>query len=152
MISPPPVAPPAAANAALDSAIEQALTRIPPLWPLKHFVAVNPFVGLLDLPFTAACALLQRTAGAAPLQSPADYLAALDSGRISAADLAAAAGPGRDVAAMISALEQGDHELRITPIATVADVLDQERPRVGYPEANIRTALLSQPDALGHSR
>jgi uncharacterized protein YbcC (UPF0753/DUF2309 family) len=132
MILPPPVAPPAAANAALDSAIEQALTRIPPLWPLKHFVAVNPFVGLLDLPFTAACALLQRTAGAAPLQSPADYLAALDSGRISAADLAAAAGPGRDVAAMISALEQGDRELRITPIATVADVLDQERPRAHW--------------------
>lgn len=132
MISPPPAFPPVTATAAFDSATETALTRIPPLWPLKHFVAVNPFLGLLDLPFTKACALLQRTTGAAPLQSPADYLAALRSGGITSEDLAAAAGPGRDVAAMISALERCDSEVIITPIATVADVLDQERPRAHW--------------------
>ena len=39
----PVVAPPA-----LESAIVAALGRVAPLWPLGHFVAVNPFAGLLD--------------------------------------------------------------------------------------------------------
>ena len=55
---------PTATDAA--SATRAALARIAPLWPLKHFVAVNPFMGLLDRPFAEACDLLRRTAGAAP--------------------------------------------------------------------------------------
>ena len=76
---------------ALSADIDEALSRIPPLWPLKHFVAVNPFVGLINRPFTEACDLLQRTVGAAPLQSPADYLAAYRAWAISQTDLEAAA-------------------------------------------------------------
>jgi hypothetical protein len=56
--------PPASAD--LGAAIRAALARIPPLWPLRHFVAVNPFVGLVDRPFSQAAELLQRVAGAAP--------------------------------------------------------------------------------------
>ena len=29
----------------------QACLRIPPLWPLRNFVAVNPFASLEDRPF-----------------------------------------------------------------------------------------------------
>jgi uncharacterized protein YbcC (UPF0753/DUF2309 family) len=116
----------------LAPAVAAALSRIPPLWPLKHFVAVNPFVGLLDRPFAEACALLQRSVGAAPLQSPADYLAALRAGTISPDDLAAVAGPGWSAARLVSILEKADASAAIEPIATVADLLDQERPRAHW--------------------
>ena len=32
----------------LDRSIESACARIAPLWPLKHYVAVNPLFGLID--------------------------------------------------------------------------------------------------------
>ena len=53
---------------------DQALKRIPPLWPLEHFVAVNPFLGFSHQPFAEASATLRRTLGHAPLQPPAAYL------------------------------------------------------------------------------
>ena len=34
--------------AALEKALQEARTRIPPLWPLESFVAVNPFLGQID--------------------------------------------------------------------------------------------------------
>jgi hypothetical protein len=116
----------------LASAIIAALSRIPPLWPLKHFVAVNPFVGLLDRPFSEACSLLQRTVGAAPLQSPADYLAAYRAGTITPDDLSAVADPAWSSARLLAALEQPDAFATVHPIATVADLLDQERPRAHW--------------------
>jgi hypothetical protein len=89
----------------LESAINSALERIPPLWPLKHFVAVNPFVGLADQPFSKACALLQRVVGAAPLQPPADYFRAFQEGRIRPQDLAAAADDDWTVLAAFEAVK-----------------------------------------------
>ncbi len=47
---------------ALDAAIETACHRIAPLWPLKHFVAVNPFLGFSSRSFAATCATLKRVA------------------------------------------------------------------------------------------
>ncbi|MCX5924115.1 MAG: DUF2309 domain-containing protein [Candidatus Dependentiae bacterium] len=38
----------------LDKAIEQSWSKIPPLWPLSNFIAVNPLQGLEDLPFEKA--------------------------------------------------------------------------------------------------
>ena len=112
--------------------IASALGRIPPLWPLKHFVAVNPFVGLLDQSFSEACALLQRTTGGVPLQSPADYLAAFRAGTISPADLADAADSDWTSARLIKALENAGDTPPSPPVATVADLLDQERPRAHW--------------------
>jgi uncharacterized protein YbcC (UPF0753/DUF2309 family) len=131
-----PTATPAAtapAAASLAAAIDAALARIPPLWPLKHFVAVNPFVGLLDRPFNEACALLQRSVGAAPLQSPADYLAAYRSGAISLEDLAAAAQPDWSAPGLVAALETAESAPSTSgALATVADLLDEERPRAHW--------------------
>jgi uncharacterized protein YbcC (UPF0753/DUF2309 family) len=117
---------------ALGSQIEQALQRIPPLWPLTHFVAVNPFVGLLDRPFAEASAVLQRTAGAAPLQSPSAYLEAFRQGRIAREDLAAVAGSKFSVDALLAALADPDTAVETTPVSTVADLLDAERPRAHW--------------------
>ncbi len=116
----------------LSAALDTALGRIPPLWPLKHFVAVNPFVGLADKPFPEACALLQRTMGAAPLQSPADYLAAYRAGTVSAADLSAAADAEWPVERLVNVLASAPASAPDPTHATVADLLDKERPRAHW--------------------
>lgn len=116
------------APAEVASAVETALARIPPLWPLRHFVAVNPFLGLVDQPFPQACALLQHVVGAAPLQRPADYRQAFTDGRITAADLAAVSDDAWSPAALLRELEAVGDEAPRAPLATVADLLDQRQP------------------------
>ncbi len=122
--------PPAASD--LSAAIRAALVRIPPLWPLRHFVAVNPFVGLVDRPFSTASELLQRVAGAAPLQRASSYLEAYRAGRIEPADLAAAADSDWTPAALIEALVEPASDRNMATICTVADLLDRERPRAHW--------------------
>jgi uncharacterized protein len=119
-------------SATSAAALDSALSRIPPLWPLKHFVAVNPFVGLVDRPFASACALLQETVGAAPLQSPAAYLAAYHSASITRADLAAAADTEWSSDRLLAVLENAGSSATAYPLATVADLLDQRRPRAHW--------------------
>lgn len=68
-------------------AIQAAVHRIPPLWPLKHFVAVNPFLGFSHLPFEQACATLASISGQAPLPAAADFLAAWKRGEITRSHL-----------------------------------------------------------------
>ena len=51
---------PAPDSAVIDAAIDNACNKIAPLWPLKHFVAVNPFLGFSDRSFAATCATLRR--------------------------------------------------------------------------------------------
>ena len=113
----------------LNAALDSALARIPPLWPLRHFVAVNPFVGLVDRPFHEACALLQRVAGAAPLQRPVEYRQAYGQGRIQPADLEEAADAAWTPAELMRALDTMAADETPRPLATMADLLDQERPR-----------------------
>ena len=64
--------------------------RIAPLWPLKTFVAVNPYFGLSDMPFATAAERLARVTGARSTQSRAVYLDAIAQGTITACDLRAA--------------------------------------------------------------
>ncbi|MEO7597757.1 MAG: DUF2309 domain-containing protein [Opitutus sp.] len=117
----------------LEPALESALARIPPLWPLRHFVAVNPFVGLVDQPFDEAGELLQRIIGAAPLQSPSDYLQAIGDGRISMADIDAASDGEWTTADLLKALDEAAEVFLLpTPLPTVADWLDHARPRAHW--------------------
>ena len=74
-------------GAALRARIDRACTRIAPLWPLEHFVAVNPFLGLSDQTFEQACATLQRVAGVGMVMPPGYYGEHLASGRIVDEDL-----------------------------------------------------------------
>lgn len=123
--------PPDAATVA--AAVRTALARIAPLWPLRHFVAVNPFLGLLDRPFADACALLQRVAGAPPLLRPNDYLAAYDRGEIAAADLSAVADDTWSVERLLTILRdaEADHE-HLARVLTVAEELDADRPHPSW--------------------
>ncbi len=85
---PAPVSPITATE--LDRRIDAACERIAPLWPLKHFVAVNPFFGLRDLSFQDASDALARITGNGLYMARDYYRDQLASGRISRDDLKAA--------------------------------------------------------------
>jgi uncharacterized protein len=74
----------------LDRRIDAACDRIPPLWPLKHFVAVNPFFGLRDSSFQDASDALVRITGNGLYMPRAYFREQLISGRVSRDDLRAA--------------------------------------------------------------
>ena len=123
----------ASAGECLDRAIDTACQRIAPLWPLKHFVAVNPFLGFSGQTFAATCSTMRRVTGAHMLMPRSFYRGALASGRIDDIDLAvglrhlptSVAKPA-DVATFkrIVAREPMNTSKRHPAVATVADVLD----------------------------
>ena len=80
----------------LQQAIGRACSLVPPLWTLRNFVAVNPFLGLSDEPFSDAVATVDRVKHGDALLRREEYLAYFEAGRISPADLdeAIAAAPG----------------------------------------------------------
>ncbi len=114
---------------ALDAVLSTARSRIAPLWPLQHFVAVNPFLGLSSERFEEACATMRRVAGADMLMSRAYYRTLLAEGRITKRDLAGALrraesipGAPKDLAELGRAIEVDPGSC--DPIAcTVADVV-----------------------------
>ena len=59
-------------SAEIDRCIDAACSRIAPLWPLKHFVAVNPFFGMMDHSFQDASDTLARVIGTS-LYMPRSY-------------------------------------------------------------------------------
>ena len=77
----------AAEKQTLNAQIDEACARIAPLWPLKHFVAVNPFFGLSDKSFQDASDTLARILGHGIYMSRDYYLEQLSSGRITKDDL-----------------------------------------------------------------
>ncbi|MHB8369798.1 MAG: YbcC family protein [Leptospirales bacterium] len=74
----------------LKGKVETACRRIAPLWPLKHFVAVNPYFGLSDQSFWHANKTLRRVAGTGLCMPREYYREQLASGRITKSDLTAA--------------------------------------------------------------
>jgi uncharacterized protein YbcC (UPF0753/DUF2309 family) len=120
-------------RADLLAAIAAACGRIAPLWPLKHFVAVNPFLGFTDRSFHATCTTMRRVARIDMLMPRSFYRQALAEGTIEDRDLGAAlaAAPAdwqipASVAALRAALER-DVPIRTgasAVVATVAEVLD----------------------------
>lgn len=119
-------------QAELTAALDSALRRVPPLWPLRHFVAVNPFVGLTDRTFPEACTLLKRTVGGAPVQGASDYRLAYEQGSIERADLNEASDAEITLEELLRAIQDETSEDVPATLATVADLLDQERPRAHW--------------------
>jgi len=72
---------------ALDGAIEAACRWIAPLWPLRSFVAVNPFLGLAHRPFREALGDVERVLHARACPSLAFYRRRYREGRITDAEL-----------------------------------------------------------------
>ncbi|OOH82156.1 YbcC family protein [Leptospirillum ferriphilum] len=67
--------------------VETACRRIAPLWPLKNFVAVNPYFGLVDMPFQVADARLERILGRGLTMPRSYYRERIAEGRITRSDL-----------------------------------------------------------------
>ena len=116
----------------LEPAITEALKRIPPLWPLEHFVAVNPFLGFTNRPFAEASATLRRTLGHAPVQSPESYLAAWQNGSITAEDLAPFTDEIQTRQNLLDVLTEAGMTPLSHPVATFADALDKTIPHAHW--------------------
>jgi uncharacterized protein YbcC (UPF0753/DUF2309 family) len=119
----------------LEIPIAMACERIAPLWPLKHFVAVNPFLGFTAQRFDETCATLRRVTGTDMLMPRAFYRQALDDGVIADKDLqiALAAAPWRDVlpasaAAVVEAVRAEPAAPAAPVLPTVETVLDDVGP------------------------
>ncbi len=118
----------------IAAAVAQACRRIAPLWPLKHFVAVNPFLGFTDRTFAATCATMRRVARVDMLMPRGFYREALAAGVIAEEDLAAALaaaprteGTPADLAALreAAARDPAPGTRPSAVVATVAEVLDR---------------------------
>ena len=104
---------------------EAACGRIAPLWPLRNFVAVNPYLGLCDLPFWEAHQALTRILGTGLCMPLAYYRTQVESGRISDADIQAAIdelGSSWDLAGVKRRLEEGEAAAP-RPVELLTDVL-----------------------------
>jgi uncharacterized protein YbcC (UPF0753/DUF2309 family) len=118
----------------LEAAIAGATRRIAPLWPLRHFVAVNPFLGFTDQAFETTCATMQRVNRLSMLMPRAFYREALSSGVIDICDLEhalqTASLGGHENCSMTELLHALD---AVSPsqgkpaavVATVAEILDR---------------------------
>lgn len=67
-----------------------ACAKVPPLWPLQSFVAVNPFLGLSGRNFVSAADLMQKVTHGSMLAEPAFYQRKLRAGEIADIDLESA--------------------------------------------------------------
>jgi hypothetical protein len=112
----------------ISAAVNRAEQRIAPLWPLRYFVAVNPYLGLLEQPFAAAAHMLARRAGVRMTAPRSFYAQAIRDGRITDADLEAALTEGGpfpgaplNIVDTLKAFAMDD-TTEITTIPTVADV------------------------------
>jgi uncharacterized protein YbcC (UPF0753/DUF2309 family) len=75
---------------ALSSQIDSASSKIAPLWPLSHFVAVNPFVGFADHNFARTAEAHKRVQGSDLILPIAWFKEKFESGDIGLENLRAA--------------------------------------------------------------
>ncbi len=116
----------------LKTAVDGACARIAPLWPLKNFVAVNPFLGLTDKTFSGASAWLQRVARTDMLMPLDTFTSMVSSGQITNEDLTVAIAtapkvPGIHDVESLKAAMTGTSVARSprAVVATVAEILDR---------------------------
>jgi uncharacterized protein len=118
--------------------VSTACRRIPPLWSLKNFVAVNPFVGLTDRHFVEAARLIQNVGHGEMLMHANYYGEQIASGRITENDFQAALKLAKEtlpakltdkisfpnLTALQSNLENAASEKTPARVLTFADFLD----------------------------
>ena len=124
---------------AILGVVNRAARRVPPLWPLERFVAVNPFLGWTDEDLADAAHGIRGAWGSHLCMPRSFYRSALLDGRILPRHLAAAldrergrrevrglptADLPRDVAALAAAVDEPAPPPR--PLPTVASTLGEE--------------------------
>ncbi|WP_316236798.1 DUF2309 domain-containing protein [Bradyrhizobium sp. SZCCHNR1015] len=118
------------ADAGLMARIDSACQRVAPLWPLKHFVAVNPFLGFTGQSFAATAATFDRVVRTRMLMPRAYYRQALDDGRIDDPALTQALMSHPSIGIDVEQLKrkaraEAAHSSPPAVVATVAEVLDR---------------------------
>lgn len=106
--------------------IDRACLRIAPLWPLKHFVAVNPYFGLRDEPFWQADQTLRKITGEGLTMERSYYEEQITKGRITKKDLDEALkqmNSSWDVAQLEQAMKQQSQSDTVTPFPLFTDVI-----------------------------
>lgn len=109
----------------LISAIEAACQRIAPVWPLKSFVAVNPYFGLSDKKFWDVDHLMRRLTGTGLCMPRTYYAEQVASGRITREDMSAALremGSPLDLPTLQWALSRPEPS-PVAPLPLLTDVL-----------------------------
>jgi len=119
------------ANEMINTAVDAACKRIPPLWPLQSFVAVNPFLGLTDRTFPEAARLIDQVGHGPMLMDAAYYRSKCRAGAIGEEQIAAAytdctglAAPRQASAWLEEQLVRDEVSARVP---TVADWIDHAR-------------------------
>jgi uncharacterized protein YbcC (UPF0753/DUF2309 family) len=114
---------------AVAAAVNRATQKIAPLWPLEHFVAVNPFLGLSHLEFSKATETMAQVAGARMTMPRRFYIDAIEQGRVTEQDLTEAlaeAGSAdelpQDAAALKALALAEDTDQETVPLPTVTDI------------------------------
>ncbi|MBU2839247.1 DUF2309 domain-containing protein [Acidithiobacillus thiooxidans] len=74
-----------------EQLFDRVMRRIAPVWPLDSFVAVNPYWGFADQPFSQVAAQLQETVGERVLMDRRWYADLLQTGKLDMADILQAA-------------------------------------------------------------
>ncbi len=114
--------------------VQLACRRIAPLWPLQNFVAVNPFMGLSDLPFFEAHRMLKRVSGTGLSMSRPYYYDQMAKGRITRKDLKDALkelGSSWDIAEFEQVLFKSP-TLSEVSVKLVTDILSEKSPSKDY--------------------
>lgn len=118
--------------------IQSACSRVAPLWTLKHFVAVNPFWGLKEMPFPDALEYSRRVSHSPLRMSGAYYKGLADKGQITAESLQMATQAVPDCHYSLEQLNDALNDEAPNPISkvqTLADFLDS------YTEANYASTI-----------
>ncbi len=113
---------------ALHEAIAAAVESIAPNWPLDRMIAVNPYWGRIQQPFSEVAATLARVAGS-PMTLPLEtYRKAWERAEIGVDDLQQALRENRaeqTLEQMVSALDRPQPAL--VPLPLLSDQLDRRR-------------------------
>ena len=137
----------------VERALRTATALVAPLWPLEDFVAVNPYLGLVDQPARAAMAELEQVGGGWATMPTSFYLDALSDGRLQLADVAEAlAGwpaptPGVDAVRLVEQARRDPEREADDLVPTVADVVSRV---TGRDWARLRTDRVSAWAAAHH--
>ena len=115
----------------LIKSIIGACTKIPPLWPLTNFVAVNPFLGLADQKFSDACQTIRNVAHSDMLMPSSFYREQFDQGIILKNDLLEALSQTKksdlfNIDDLMNFVERRPATTK-NGIQTVADAIDQHK-------------------------
>ncbi len=111
-------------NENYSEAVSGACRRVPPLWPLQNFVAVNPFLGLSGDSFAEAMTTVERVAHEPMTMSAEFYREQWKRGRINPEDMSQAfARLDREediVASLRDVVVEGEDE-RVRSVCDLAD-------------------------------